>query len=91
MVEKFTNLVEALSEAMPTACAVLLSILIMIFSIALGFGIVLGMAWVTMMVYNVLASTFDWPTFSIWFWFGAWMVLGWIKKGIVAVTVKKGE
>ena len=91
MVEKFVNLVDSLSNYMPAVCAVLLTVLIFIFGLALGFGIVLGMAWVTMMVYNVLASTFDWPTFSIWFWFGAWMVLGWIKKGIVAVTVKKGE
>ena len=91
MIEKMMNLVETLSDHMPIVCAVLLTALIAIFGFAFGFGIVLGMAWVTMLVYNVLANTFSWPTFSIWFWFGAWMVFGWVKKGLVAVTVKKGE
>jgi len=89
MIEKFLNLVDSLSDNMPMACAILLAVLSAILGLALGFGIVMGMAWVTMMVYNVLASAFDWPTFSIWFWFGAWMVIGWVKKGIG--TAKKGE
>ena len=91
MIEKMTDLIETLSRYMPTACAVLLTALIVIASIALGFGIVLGVAWITMLVYNVLANTFNWPTFSVWFWLGAWVVFGWIKKGIVTVTMKKGE
>ena len=89
MIEKFLDLVDSLSDYMSMAFAVLLAILIAILGIALGFGIVLGMAWVTMLVYNVLANAFDWPTFSIWFWFGAWMVLGWVKKSVIAV--KRGE
>lgn len=91
MVEQFTNLLDTLSDWMPPVCAILLTVLIAILGVALGFGIVLGMPWITMLVYNVLANTFDWPTFSIWFWFGAWLVFGWLKKGIVAVTVRKGE
>lgn len=91
MVEKITNVVVSLSDYMPTVCAVLLTMLLVVLGVALGFGIVFGMAWVTMLVYNVLANTFNWPTFSVWFWLGAWMVFGWVKKGIVAVTVKKGE
>lgn len=91
MWEKVMNCFEGLTYYVPTFIAVLLTILIVIVGLGIGFGISLGIAWITMMIYNVLANTFNWPIFSIWFWLGAEYVFGWIRKGFINITVKKGE
>ena len=83
-----TKLIKAISNCYETctdayihpALAILFCILMAIIGIALGLGITYLMAWCFMYVYNILAQTFNWPTFSIWFWFFGLMVIGWLRK-----------
>jgi len=74
---------------MPTIVVILIVVLTVLVGVGLGFVIMLGVAWVTMLVYNVLAEAMGWPMFSVWFWFGVWTVIGWVKKGIVRVKIGK--
>lgn len=91
MRDKIANLFYSLDDAMPTVVAVLLTIVLVLFAWGLGFAVVLGMAWVTMLVYNTLASAIGLPTFSVWFWLGVWVIISWLKKGIINVRVRKEE
>lgn len=88
MVEKIMNVYDGLSDYMNGFFAMLLTILIVLFSIGLGVGVIVLTGWVVMSVYNILAMTFNWPTFSIWFWIGAMFIINWLKKGIVSVKIK---
>lgn len=90
MWSKLVDLFDNLSDSMPTFCAILICVIITLFGLGLGFGLTVVFAWIVMKVYNVLASTFDWPTFSIWFWVGAIYVIGWLKK-CISITVKKED
>lgn len=89
MWEKFTNLFYELNDRMPSICALIIVLFVLLAGVALGLGIVLFMAWVTMLVYNILAQSMGWPVFSVWFWFGVWVIIGWIKKRAVKVSVRK--
>ena len=89
MWEKITDLFYELDEHMPGICALIIVLFVALIGIVLGFGVVLFMAWVTMLLYNVLAEAMGWPMFSVWFWLGVWVVIGWIKKSIVRVKVEK--
>ena len=99
MCEKFMNLVEDLSDSMPTFLAVILAILIFIVAAAIGLVIGVGIAlgwfcligWILSLVYGVLATTFNWPTFSFWFFVGAAFLLNlFFGKGVMS-RIKKGE
>lgn len=91
MRDKIANLFYSLDDAMPTVAAVLLTVVLVLFAFGLGFLFWLGMAWITMLVYNTLANAAGLPIFSVWFWLGVWVVIGWLKKGIINVRVRKEE
>ena len=63
-----------------------IAILFCIFCFLIGFAIGLAIDYLIalglMFLYNTIAKNFDWPTFSIWFWFVGVLILVPIRKAI---------
>ena len=95
MFEKLTNLVEDLSNSMPTFLAFILGLLIFILAVAFGLGIVFAwfcfVGWVLSIVYGALASTLGWPEFSYWFFVGVAFVINFALRKCISINLKKDE
>lgn len=93
MWDKIKNCYETCTDYMPIFLAVICVIFFILLGLGLGFGLIVGFAWVLMSIYNILATTFNWPTFSIWFWVGAELIIGWIRTGKFPIRIsnKKEE
>lgn len=71
------------------AIAILFCIFCVLIGLAIGLAIDYLVAIVLMFLYNTLARNFDWPTFSIWFWFVGVLILAQVKK--IFVPTKEAE
>lgn len=92
MFEKIANLYEGLYDCMPGFFAALLTIIIVLFSVALGLGIVLGFyaffGWLLMLVWGAIATAFGLPVFGFWVYVGIVVLLTAFRK-TVKIKVNK--
>ena len=62
----------------------LIAIILCIFCVIIGLGVGLGIDYLIalgiMYIYNTFASIFNWPIFSIWFWFVGILILTQVLK-----------
>lgn len=93
MWEKICETYDALTYYMPSFLAVLCVVLLCIIGVGIGFGLAFLIPWIVMMIYNQIALLFNWPTFSIWFWFGVVVIVGWLRTGKfpISLNFKKEE
>ena len=86
MFEKIANLYEGLYDCMPGFFAVLLTIIIMLFCVALGLGIALGIyaffGWLLMFVWGAIAAAFGLPTFGFWVYVGIVVLISFLSGRI---------
>jgi len=86
MFEKIANLYEDLYDYMPGFFAVLLTIIITLFCVALGLGIALGIyaffGWLLMLVWGAIAAAFGLPTFGFWVYVGIIVLISFLSGGI---------
>jgi len=62
--------------------AILFCIFCALIGLAIGLGINYLIALGLMYIYNTLAQNFNWPVFSIWFWFIGVLVFTRVLKAI---------
>jgi len=71
---------------MPGFFAVLLTIIITLFCVALGLGIALGIyaffGWLLMLVWGAIAAAFGLPTFGFWVYVGIIVLISFLSGGI---------
>jgi len=92
LMESVSRCYEACIEAsIPAPIAIFACAFFVIIGLVIGFGIHYLMSWCFMYVYNILAQTFNWPIFPIWFWFVGLYVIDWLKRIIFPNNIKEEE
>lgn len=92
MLKKIANLYEALYDCMPGFFAALLTIIVVLFSIALGLGLALGVyaffGWLLMLIWGAIAAAFGLPAFGFWVYVGIIVLITFLRGGIKFSTHK---
>lgn len=86
MWEKIANLYNGLYDCMPGFFAALLTIIVVLFSVAIGLGLALGVyaffGWLLMLVWGAIAAAFGLPTFSFWVYVGIVVLIAFLSGRI---------
>ena len=91
MFERLYNLYDRLTYSMPNILAGICVFFCVVLGLGLGFGTVMLIAWILMLVYNAIAAAFNWPVFSIWVWFGIVCIINWLRGGFSSKVSKKED
>ena len=75
VVNVFNNLTDYMHPVLAVICVIFLA--------AIG----LGIGWILMLVYNSLATMYNWPIFSIWFWLGVEVIVNWLRTGKLPISL----
>lgn len=82
-VKVFNNLTDYMHPVLAVICTIFLAAI----GFGIGFGLLLFLAWILMLVYNVLAEIYNWPVFSIWFWLGVEIIVNWLRTGKLPISL----
>lgn len=87
MWDNIVNVFDNLTDYMHPVLAVICMIFLAAIGFGIGFGLLLFLAWIIMLIYNTLAAMYNWPVFSIWFWLGVEIIVNWLRTGKLPITL----